>query len=362
MSLTTLEPESLLGQPAFDAQGVLVGDVQAVYFDTETDAPAWVVLDVGPRGYAFVPLAGANQGASRLDLAVDLELVLSNPHVHPALPDDLVTAEETGLKRHYGLDEQRTPRRRPVSATGSGGRSAAGAKDAVAGAVGDVTSGAAEQAEEVASAAKESGRRVASTATEQGQAVAQATAADVRQVVETARAQSAQVAEVASMEARELLDETRQRLEDQAITQTHRLAQNVGRLGYEARALAEGRPDEAPTARDCSEQAAEWLLGASDRLRAMADDVETRGVQVLLDDLQRFGRRRPATFLLGATVAGFAVGRVIRNTTSSDSGDGADASATRPSEPAAGAGRRRSAPLSPRGRASAAGLAARNGR
>jgi len=40
--------------------------------------------------------------------------------------------------------------------------------------------------------------------------------------------------------------------------------------------------------------------------------VQNRGMEGLVDDLQRFARRRPGVFLFATAVAGFAAGRAVR--------------------------------------------------
>jgi hypothetical protein len=40
--------------------------------------------------------------------------------------------------------------------------------------------------------------------------------------------------------------------------------------------------------------------------------MDQRGVEGVLDDVRSFARRRPGVFLLGAGIAGFAVGRLVR--------------------------------------------------
>src|SRR2546425_369299 len=57
---------------------------------------------------------------------------------------------------------------------------------------------------------------------------------------------------------------------------------------------------------------ADYVRRAGDQVCRVADHIERRGVEGVLNDAQDFARRRPGAFLLGCTAAGFAVGRLIR--------------------------------------------------
>lgn len=190
-------------------------------------------------------------------------------------------------------------------------------------------------AKNVAEQASKNTQQVASTAVEQSQQVAQAGAQQARQVIDTSRQQAAQLAEELSGHARDLLDETKAQLQDQAETQVQRLAQGLHRLGDEAQALAEGRPQEAHTLRDYVEK-------TSVKLDEIAEGLESKGAEGLLEDLQTLARRRPGAFLLGAGVAGLVVGRLVRSASTGD-GQASPEELSAPASPAtgrAGSGRR----------------------
>ena len=168
----------------------------------------------------------------------------------------------------------------------------------------------------MASAAAEEGQQVASAAVEEGQQVATAAVTQARDLAGTAREEAAQVGEELSEQARSLLEETRGQLQDQAQTQVERLSETLRRFGAQGQALAEGRPSQAGPL-------PAYVRDAAGRLEQLADDVDTRGVEGLVDDLQSFARRRPGVFLLGAAAVGFGVGRLIR----AKSSDGEEATA-----------------------------------
>ena len=212
------------------------------------------------------------------------------------------------------MSEQTTVESRR-SATGGAGEapSASGARRTASRAAARTTSAAGEQGRQVASAARGQSRQVADLAAERGRGVVEASKSDAREVVGTAREQASQVKQELAEQGRNLLDQSRSQLQVQAQTQTERLADSVRRLGMEAEALAEGRPEEAGSCRDLAQQAAE-------RLQGWADDLETRGVQGVVDDLTDFARQRPGAFLVGAAAVGFAMGRLLRNGAASGGG------------------------------------------
>jgi ElaB/YqjD/DUF883 family membrane-anchored ribosome-binding protein len=152
----------------------------------------------------------------------------------------------------------------------------------------EVASAAKEHGQQVASMAKEQTQRVAATAKQQGQQVLRSTADQAGEVVGTAKQQAGQVAQQASAEARNLLDETRSRLEDQTADGAKKMGENLSRLG--------------------------------DRAYGVSDDVRTRGIGGVLADVQSFARRRPGVFLLGTAVVGVMAGRAVRNAQGDDGG------------------------------------------
>ena len=201
------------------------------------------------------------------------------------------------------------------------------------GAAQEATSTAVDEGQEVASAAVDEGQEVASAAVDEGQEVAEAARQSAQEVAGTASEEVSELSEEVVAEGRGLLDETRGQLQEQAQTQVEDLSQAIRRFGTQTLALAEGRPSQAGPLPS-------YLRDVSARLEEWADDVDARGVDGLLQDLQSFARRRPGVFLLGAAAAGFGVGRLIRAQSSEDGED----------EPVAAPGRatgRRAAPAAP---------------
>src|SRR5215207_8923143 len=102
----------LTGAPVQGRDGEKLGKVDTVYFDDDTDAPAWAAVKTGLFGgyVALVPLAQADwDGAT---LTVPFKALKAAPHHDPDAaisPDD-----EDELRRQYGLADERsaTDRRR----------------------------------------------------------------------------------------------------------------------------------------------------------------------------------------------------------------------------------------------------------
>jgi hypothetical protein len=141
--------------------------------------------------------------------------------------------------------------------------------------------------------AKDEAREVASTAADRGGEVAQ-TAAD----------QAKHVATHAQREARDLLHEGRQQLQSQAKDGQRKAAESLHQLAGQLERMAE-QTDSPGVAADVARQ-------VSDRTHSLADWLEHREPGDLLDEVRRFARRRPGTFLVGAAVAGALVGRLTR--------------------------------------------------
>jgi gas vesicle protein len=167
---------------------------------------------------------------------------------------------------------------------------------------GTPASGAQEKAQQVV----EQGAQVAGTAAEQTMEVASTAADSAKDVASTVAQQAAEVKQEVAVQARTLIDESKTQLHDQAQSQTDKIAESLRKIGGELTALAEGRVNEAGTVVNYARQAA-------DTVQRYAGQVEQRGFDGMVNDVQQFARRRPGTFLLGALAAGFGIGRLLRN-------------------------------------------------
>ncbi|MGW0390708.1 hypothetical protein ACWDYJ_07375 [Streptomyces sp. NPDC003042] len=120
-------------------------------------------------------------------------------------------------------------------------------------------------------------------------------------VAGTAQKEMGHVKDEAATRARDLAGELRGQFQDQAQSQTRHLAQNVRRLADEVREMSEGASPDST--------AAGVARKIADSGRQIADQLESRGPDGLMSELQDFARRRPGVFLAGAALAGFAVAR-----------------------------------------------------
>jgi len=162
-----------------------------------------------------------------------------------------------------------------------------------------------EQAKEAAGTAMEKGQEVAGTAAEKGREVAETAMERGKEVAESARSQAADLASEATAQARNVVDDAKHQVKNQAQVQTDQIADALRRLEEQARALLEGRPDEAGPIKDYARQAA-------DQIGRLAERTQSRGLDGLIQELQSFGRNRPGTFLAGAAAAGFVAARMMR--------------------------------------------------
>ena len=326
---STPEFASLSGEIALDRQGEEIGTIGAVYVDDDTDEPEWAAVDLG-SDIVLLPLAGASAVAGGVRLAYDAEEIEDAPHRRSRLSRVLPAEVESDLYAYYGLRPSPGRRRAQRRSRSPRAQAAGAAKAAASNAVEqgqEVASTAADEAQQVASAAVDQGQQVVSIAAGQGQKVAKAARRQARDVAATARDEAADVTQELSEQARALVEQARSQVQEQAETQSERLAQSLRRLGAELLALVEGRPNEAGTVRDYARQIA-------DKLNNAAEEIESRGPEGLLDDLKAFASERPGAFVLGAAVAGLAVGRLAR----SAGGDGGGGAARR--RPTAGSGGR----------------------
>ncbi|MFE8911097.1 hypothetical protein [Streptomyces globisporus] len=131
-------------------------------------------------------------------------------------------------------------------------------------------------------------------------------------VAGTAKEQTADVAGEATARAQDLVSELRSQLEEQARSQTQRLAGNVRRLADDLHDMSRQS--------DSDSSAASAVRQIANRGHQAASRLEDRGPGGLLSDLQDFARRRPGAFLAGAALAGFATARLAKGAKSGDGG------------------------------------------
>lgn len=186
------------------------------------------------------------------------------------------------------------------------------------------------QAKEAATAAASAGSDVAGTTVEHGRAVAQTAAAEAHEAVDTAKEQTSKVVGEVGAQAREVVDKARTDVRDQANAQTERIAEALRSVAGQVEALVEGRAEDAGSLPDLARQ-------ASGQLQSLAGRLGEGGIDGILQETQRFARRRPGLFLAGAAAAGFFGGRLLRGgkaAQGADAGSPAQGSATSAMAPA----------------------------
>jgi hypothetical protein len=123
-------------------------------------------------------------------------------------------------------------------------------------------------------------------------------------VGQTAAEKAKDVAGEAQRQARDLVGEAREQVNGQVSEQHRNVVDNLHSLAAELSRMA-----------NASEQqslASEIVGQAGERARGVAEWVGNRQPGDLVDEVRSFARRRPGTFLVGALVAGVAVGRLTR--------------------------------------------------
>ena len=92
------------GQDIIDAQGQKLGTLDEVYYDTETDVPAFGAVKSGLVGkhITLVPLAGASAGQSYIRVATAKDQFKDAPSVDTDA--ELTAEDEASSYGHYGLE------------------------------------------------------------------------------------------------------------------------------------------------------------------------------------------------------------------------------------------------------------------
>jgi hypothetical protein len=135
-------------------------------------------------------------------------------------------------------------------------------------------------------------------------------------VKDVAKSEVSNVAGEAKYQARNLVDQTRSQLRGQASNQQSQLASRLNSWASELGSMASKSDDSGPMT-DLAQE-------ASRRVGEISHWLDNHEPADLLDEVKRFARRRPGTFLALAAAAGVVVGRVTRGAvaanTSVDSG------------------------------------------
>lgn len=127
----------------------------------------------------------------------------------------------------------------------------------------------------------------------------------------TVKEQAGAVKDEAAHQAQDLLGKLKSDAQEYVEPQQERLASTVRSVSDELHALANGEQPES--------HYVTGLLGkAAGRAGSLADSLEHKDAQDLLQDVRRFAARRPGTFLAIAAGIGLLAGRVTRGARDSD--------------------------------------------
>ncbi|WP_285247229.1 hypothetical protein [Pseudarthrobacter sp. efr-133-R2A-89] len=137
--------------------------------------------------------------------------------------------------------------------------------------------------------------------------VARTAAGSAQNVAQTAKEEAANVASEAKSNAQDLLYQAKSGLTSEAATQQQKAAEGIRNISGQLHSMASA-PDQQGMASDLVRQAAE-------RTSSIATWLENREPGDLLNEVQRFARNRPGTFLLLAAGAGVLAGRLTRGLT-----------------------------------------------
>jgi hypothetical protein len=129
----------------------------------------------------------------------------------------------------------------------------------------------------------------------------------------TAKMDAKEVASTAKEQFQHLVDEAKTDVSRQGDNLAHRAAERLRDLERQSQSLLEGRSQEAGPLAD-------YVREAQHKVQSLAGRLEERGGQGVVDDIVRYGRRRPGTFLIGAAALGFLTARVLRVGASAQNG------------------------------------------
>ncbi|MDX8029169.1 hypothetical protein SK803_03055 [Lentzea sp. BCCO 10_0856] len=155
---------------------------------------------------------------------------------------------------------------------------------------------------------------VRTAARDEGVEVAQHAREAAGQVGDTVADQASHVTREAASQARRVVGDVRERVAAEAEQQATRVSKQLGRLADELGEMAGSAPS--------GSMSAGAIQSAADTSRQAARFLDERGAQGLLDSARDYARRKPGTFLLGAAVAGFLVGRVAKSAAGGSQGQG----------------------------------------
>jgi hypothetical protein len=171
------------------------------------------------------------------------------------------------------------------------------------------------------------GPTASSGTTDEAKARAGAAADTVKQagsdVAGTAADKAKNVAEETKQQARDFVGEARSTVTQQAGQQHQNLVKNLRSLGDEFSSMSGSNGQGG--------LGGELVGRAGDHAHRVAEWMDARQPDQLVEEVRTFARRRPGVFLAGALIAGVAVGRLTRGVVDTHR-DGSDDGSSTPAE------------------------------
>jgi hypothetical protein len=136
------------------------------------------------------------------------------------------------------------------------------------------------------------------------------------EVASTAADKAKDVAQETKQQARNVLGQAQDQLKQQTAAQHQSLVSNLHAIGDQLGSMAHNS--------DQSGYATDLVSQAGDRVHSAASFLESRQPSELVDELRRFARQKPGTFILGALAAGVVAGRLTRGVVAAHKDDSGD--------------------------------------
>jgi uncharacterized protein (TIGR02271 family) len=110
------DPSTMTDATVYGSDGTLLGKIDAIYLDNETDKPEWAAVKSGLFGahVSLVPLGQGSWDGTALTVPFDKEALKTAPHHDPGAA--LSPADEQDLYRHYGMPTGQSAADTPTSA------------------------------------------------------------------------------------------------------------------------------------------------------------------------------------------------------------------------------------------------------
>jgi hypothetical protein len=167
------------------------------------------------------------------------------------------------------------------------------------------TSQATDQAKQTAGQAKETVKQTASEVKGQAADVAETAKGAGQQVASTTKDEAQRVVSDTVTQARQLLGQATTELSSQAGKQQERLGGGIRTFGHDLSKLGRGEQvDSGP--------ASELVQNLSQRAHRVADWLEARSPEEVLDEVRQYAARRPGLFIAIAAGAGVVAARLTK--------------------------------------------------